>query len=150
MKKLLLTCAALALAIPAFAKSDALSLIPNDAVTVGMVRIADMRSSPLSSALFQQTDKVSNVADHFRYTLGDLEKGFAEADVVVEREFNTATVHQGYIEPHNATALWNNDGRVKEWLRLDYWRKNTMDCGRDDKILSNKIDKYSIRAIPRW
>jgi CO/xanthine dehydrogenase Mo-binding subunit len=24
-------------------------------------------------------------------------------------------VHQGYIEPHNATALWNNDGRVHIW-----------------------------------
>lgn len=63
MKKLLLTCAALALAIPAFAKSDALSLIPNDAVTVGVIRLADMRSSPLSSALFQQTDKVSSNGD---------------------------------------------------------------------------------------
>ena len=38
------------------------------------------------------------------------DKGFAEAAVVVEREFHTATVHQGYIEPHNATALWNADG----------------------------------------
>ena len=28
-------------------------------------------------------------------------QGFAEADVVVEREFDTATVHQGYIEPHD-------------------------------------------------
>src|SRR5207253_4542424 len=61
--KRILTCAALALAIPAFAKSDALSLIPNDAVTVGVVRIADMRSSPLSSALFEQTDKVSSNGD---------------------------------------------------------------------------------------
>ena len=32
--------------------------------------------------------------------------------MIVEREFHTATVHQGYIEPQTATALWNNDGRV--------------------------------------
>ena len=63
----------------------------------------------------EQTDRVSNVADHFRSRLGDIDKGFAEADVIVEREFDTATVHQGYIEPHNATALWNNDGRVLIW-----------------------------------
>jgi len=63
MKKLLLSCAALSLAIPAFAKSDALSLIPNDAITVGVVHLAEMRSSPLSSALFQQTDKVSSNGD---------------------------------------------------------------------------------------
>src|SRR4051794_26173665 len=55
--------------------------------------------------LGEQTRNVSNVADHFRYTMGDIEKGFAEADITVEREFDTATVHQGYIEPHNATAL---------------------------------------------
>lgn len=63
----------------------------------------------------KQTEKVSNVAEHFRHALGDVEKGFAEADVIVEREFHTATVHQGYIEPHPATALWNNDGRVLIW-----------------------------------
>ena len=34
----------------------------------------------------------------------------------VEREFNTATVHQGYIEPHNATALWNADGKITIWM----------------------------------
>ena len=38
-----------------------------------------------------------------------------QAAVVVEREFHTATVHQGYIEPHNATALWNADGTLTIW-----------------------------------
>ena len=65
--------------------------------------------------LGKQTDRVSNVADHFRHQLGDSEKGFAEADLTVEHEFDTATVHQGYIEPHNATVLWNNDDRVLVW-----------------------------------
>jgi CO/xanthine dehydrogenase Mo-binding subunit len=63
----------------------------------------------------EQTGKVSNVAEHFRHVMGNIEQGFAEADLIVEREFHTATVHQGYIEPHNATALWNNDGRVHIW-----------------------------------
>ncbi len=63
----------------------------------------------------QLHDGKSNLASQFQHVLGDAAKGFAEADVVVEREFNTATVHQGYIEPHNATALWNNDGRVHVW-----------------------------------
>ena len=63
----------------------------------------------------QPTDKASNVAQHFQWKIGDSGEGFAKADVVVERTFDTATVHQGYIEPHNATALWNNDGRVHIW-----------------------------------
>jgi CO/xanthine dehydrogenase Mo-binding subunit len=57
----------------------------------------------------------SNLASQFRHVLGDAGAGFAAADVIVEREFNTATVHQGYIEPHNATALWNSDGRIHIW-----------------------------------
>ena len=57
----------------------------------------------------------TNISVHLQDKLGDVQKGFSEADVVIEREFNTATVHQGYIEPHNVTALWNKDGRVSIW-----------------------------------
>ena len=63
----------------------------------------------------EQTGRTSNIAEHFRHEMGNIETGFAEADVIVEREFHTATVHQGYIEPHNTTALWNNDGRILIW-----------------------------------
>ena len=68
-----------------------------------------------TKSLGEPTDTVSNIASHIQFKLGDLEKGFAEADVVIEREFTTATVHQGYIEPHNATAHWNADGRLTVW-----------------------------------
>jgi CO/xanthine dehydrogenase Mo-binding subunit len=65
--------------------------------------------------LGEVTGKASNIAEHFRHSMGDSAAAFAGCDVVVEREFDTATVHQGYIEPHNATVLWNNDGRVLVW-----------------------------------
>ena len=65
--------------------------------------------------LGEQTDKVSNIAQHFQHKKGDTAKGFAEADSIVEREYRAKTVHQGYIEPHNAVALWNNDGRLHVW-----------------------------------
>ena len=58
----------------------------------------------------------TNVASRFQHKMGDIKKGFKEADVVIEREFNTATVHQGYIEPQNVTAVWNNDGRLHIWI----------------------------------
>ena len=57
----------------------------------------------------------SNIAAHLSYEKGDAAQGFAEADVVVEREFTTASVHQGYIEPHNSTAFWNSDGQLNLW-----------------------------------
>ena len=68
-----------------------------------------------STDLGQQTDKVSNVVNHFQFKLGEPVSGFEEADVVIEREFDTATVHQGYIEPHNATAMWNEEGHLSIW-----------------------------------
>ena len=56
-----------------------------------------------------------NVASHIQHKLGDVEQGFKEADLVIEREFNTGTVHQGYIEPHASTASWAGDGRLTVW-----------------------------------
>ena len=47
------------------------------------------------------------VGFHFSFpSIGYVEKGFREAHLVLEREYRTATVHQGYIEPHNAVAEW--------------------------------------------
>ncbi len=59
--------------------------------------------------------KSTNIANHFFFEAGDIEKGFAEADIIVEREFRTESVHQGYIEPHAATALWAADGHITIW-----------------------------------
>ena len=57
----------------------------------------------------------SNIASHLQLKRGDIEEGFARADIVVEREFTTSTVHQGYIEPHTSTARWAPDGHVTIW-----------------------------------
>jgi xanthine dehydrogenase molybdenum-binding subunit len=65
--------------------------------------------------LGEKSDVASNVATHNQMVLGDGQRGFDQADLVIEREFHTKTVHQGYIELHNATALWNNDGKVTIW-----------------------------------
>ena len=71
--------------------------------------------SQTTQSLGEDTGAKSNVCTHFRHELGDVEKGFAEADLIIEREFDTATVHQGYIEPQNATALWSADGQITVW-----------------------------------
>lgn len=57
----------------------------------------------------------SNVVGHAQQALGDAEAAFGDADVVVEREFRTKMVHQGYIEPQTCTALWGEDGRLTIW-----------------------------------
>ena len=76
--------AVLALALPAAAKDDALSLVPANAVTVGMVKLDEMRSSPLSSLLFQHTDKMS--------TDGEAEKFLTEAGLSPLKDVDVLTV----------------------------------------------------------
>lgn len=85
MKKHLLSVVALVLAIApaAFAKTDAMSLIPNDAVSIGVVRLADMRNSPLSSALFQQTAHVSMDDDAVKFLRDAGLQPTRDVDVVV-------------------------------------------------------------------
>ncbi len=68
-----------------------------------------------TSYLGETSEKPSNVAAHLYFDKGDIEQGFAEADAVLEREFHTEMVHQGYIEPQNSTAFWNSDGQLTIW-----------------------------------
>lgn len=75
------------------------------------ILLDDLRTDELGS----KSDKPSNIAGHLQHKRGDPEQGFREAAVIVEREFRTATVHQGYIEPQNATALYNADGQLTIW-----------------------------------
>ena len=58
----------------------------------------------------------SNVAKRVEFVLGDVAAGFKQADVVVEREFTTKPVHQGYIEPHACVASVSEDGQADVWV----------------------------------
>ena len=84
------------LALPASLRSDA-----------GLPASTDLPGGDAASG--------TNIASHFVFQLGDPEQGFREAEVVLEREYSTATVHQGYIEPHTATAMWAPDGNLTIW-----------------------------------
>ncbi len=63
----------------------------------------------------EQGDRPTNIAMHLRHQHGDVEQGFKDADVVVDRTFKTAMVHQGYIEPHSSTCIWRKDDRIEVW-----------------------------------
>ncbi|MGE4609288.1 MAG: xanthine dehydrogenase family protein molybdopterin-binding subunit [Myxococcota bacterium] len=60
-------------------------------------------------------DQPSNIASKMELKRGDVEAALANADIVIEREFETATVHQGYIEPHACVAQANEDGQITVW-----------------------------------
>ena len=76
------------------------------------ILLEDLRTDELG----EKSDRPSNVAAHHPAPArATWSRASREAAVIVEREFHTATVHQGYIEPQNATALWNADGQLTIW-----------------------------------
>ena len=75
------------------------------------ILLGDLRTDELG----KKGEVPSNIAAHYQEQVGDVEKGFQDAAVIVEREFFTSMVHQGYIEPQNATAQYNPDGQLTIW-----------------------------------
>jgi CO/xanthine dehydrogenase Mo-binding subunit len=59
--------------------------------------------------------KPSNVSKVVRFTKGDVEAGFRDADVIIERRYTTKPVHQGYIEPHACLVSVAPDGQTTIW-----------------------------------
>src|SRR5262249_46651603 len=55
-----------------------------------------------------------NRYSHILTGRGDVEKGFAESDVIVENTYHAARVHQAYLEPHSVLVRVDGD-RVDVW-----------------------------------
>lgn len=57
-----------------------------------------------------------NVVKYLEFGHGDVEQGFAEADLVMENTYHTEATHQGYIEPHACLGQLGADGRGDMWV----------------------------------
>ena len=88
-------------------------------------------------------DSPTNVASRAEFTLGDVDDGFAEADVVIEQDFKTKPVHQGYIEPHACLVSVATDGRATIWSSS---QGQFMVRNATAKMTGAKLSE--IRAIP--
>ena len=64
----------------------------------------------------QPESDVNNVFAHITWGQGDIEQGFAEADLVFEHTFNAQLMHQAYIEPHACVVSAEDSGRVQLWI----------------------------------
>jgi len=69
-----------------------------------------------------------NVCNRARIVVGDVERGFEEADRIFEQRFTTPSVHQGYTEPRAAVAQWDSAGQVTVWsnTQLPFEIQNTL------------------------
>lgn len=57
-----------------------------------------------------------NLLKHIHVEKGDIEQGFAEADVIVEGEYQTATTEHAFLEPECAIGRLSEDGRVEVYV----------------------------------
>jgi len=96
-----------------------------------------------TTSLGKDTGKKSNIATHTVFEIGDTSKGFADADLVFEREFTTSPTHQGYIEPQSAMVLWNTDDDIT------IWTSNQGPFGvRTNTALLLDVPLSSVKVIP--
>ena len=91
----------------------------------------------------KEATKPTNIANYFDFGIGDVDKGFAEASLIMEEEYQTTQVHQGYIEPHSATAHWQNDNSITVWSSS---QGHFMVRELTAKLLG--VSESKVRAIP--
>jgi xanthine dehydrogenase YagR molybdenum-binding subunit len=86
-------------------------------------------------------DTSSNVVPSDPQTTGDIEKGFKEADVIIERTLRVPVLLHNSAEPHAAVAKW-------EGKKLTVWASTQGVNGfRDDLVKTFKMDKADVRVI---
>ncbi|MDL1912475.1 xanthine dehydrogenase [Chloroflexi bacterium CFX6] len=61
---------------------------------------------------FADSNPDKNLAAEIRIDIGDVEKGFAEADRIFEAEYEVPKVQQAHIEPHVCVTYWDEDDRL--------------------------------------
>lgn len=96
-----------------------------------------------TESLARRGEMSTNIAGHFEYIKGDPAKGFAEADVVVERYFRNPMVHQCYLEPHTSTAVWSESGN----LTLYVTTQGAFSV-RDHIVRLLRLPMSNIRVVP--
>ena len=99
--------------------------------------------APILHEFIEFEGKPSNIAGTLEHKKGDVQTGFEEADVIVERSFTTRPVHQGYIEPHACLVSVSADGRTTIWSS-----SQGQFMVRAMTSMLTDIPQSSIRAIP--
>ncbi|MCZ2127127.1 MAG: molybdopterin-dependent oxidoreductase [Anaerolineales bacterium] len=61
---------------------------------------------------FADSNPDKNLAAEIRIDIGDVNKGFAEADEIFEAEYEVPKVQQVSIEPHVCVTYWDEDDRL--------------------------------------
>ncbi len=80
------------------------------------VDAAMAEDAPIVQPGVEHDGKPSNIVNVSQFGHGDVDAGFAEADVIIEKSYRTEQTHQGYIEPHACLASVGPDGDGELWV----------------------------------
>jgi CO/xanthine dehydrogenase Mo-binding subunit len=72
--------------------------------------------APIIQPRVKTKGKPTNISLVSTYGHGDVDAGFEQADIVIEKSYKTEQVHQGYIEPHACLASMGPDGKGELWV----------------------------------
>jgi CO/xanthine dehydrogenase Mo-binding subunit len=60
--------------------------------------------------------ETGNLISRYEIKDGDIEKGFADAEVILEDTFSVPLISPAYMETENSLACWNDDGTLTVWV----------------------------------
>ena len=142
MKRIATLALATALALPAAAArpaDDALALVPADSVSAGMLRISDLRSSPLAARLFAEFDRTTVEGDAARFLAQARLHPVDDVDLVVFAATNggrgkALVAFEGRFEPERlAEAVASRGAQAKSASGATYFLlKDGKRPGRED------------------
>jgi carbon-monoxide dehydrogenase large subunit len=91
---------------------------PIEAMQPGAPRLHDDVTSYEGGPKDKLAPDLHNGLTRLAYKKGDVEKGFREADLVLEHTFYIPARHQGYLEPHASVVAIDGDGRIQVWTSV--------------------------------
>lgn len=97
--------------------TDALEFIEVEYEPLPVVSNPQQAAHPDAPLVHEHPEKFSHAARgnclaHFHLQNGNLEAGWAQSDVIIEREYVTQTVEHAFLEPEAAVAVPEGDGRI--------------------------------------
>ncbi|MDA1096289.1 MAG: molybdopterin-dependent oxidoreductase, partial [Chloroflexi bacterium] len=81
----------------------------------------------------------TNILSHLERSRGDIDAGFAQADVIVEKSYWSPWQHQAYLEPHSALVDIEADGKVQVWISCQLPTPNRNEMVRLTDLPAEKI-----------
>ena len=95
---------------------EALDLIEVEYEALPAAITLEEASKPGAPRIHEVSPKGNHVIEPFLLKRGDIEKGFAQADLVIEGEYEMGRPAPAYMEPNVCVCQWDAEGKLSVWI----------------------------------